>query len=331
MAAGWKLKCGEITETSLDEERIWTLFNYVFSDSSKKRNTYKFGLIKSILDLVFEGKVTEQGVFYTYEEIFARFTENYWNLVTKYHLKQMKPDGRSVYSKIETILMSSIKNLENMNIIEFSNINDALKNSIIKDVTKECKKYVVGALYADFDGVIYSFDLSGKGIVLNECIYKFMIKYKIQLERLNYYSWAKFLEQINDDDALVKVLDKLELSTPRRQDLSIYREILYKEFEENRCFYCGKKLSNNKIHVDHFIPWSFVKNDKLWNFVLACPTCNLRKNNKLPNIDDVRKLQNRNSKLKKLDAELVKKDFEDYNEHLINDIWEYAKMSGFKE
>ena len=37
-----------------------------------------------------------------------------------------------------------------------------------------------------------------------------------------------------------------------------------KEFEYNNCFYCGKKLENN-VHVDHFIPWSFVMNDELWN------------------------------------------------------------------
>ena len=48
--AGWDLKNGIITEYSPSEERIWSLFNFVFSDSSRKRNTYKFGLIKSILD-----------------------------------------------------------------------------------------------------------------------------------------------------------------------------------------------------------------------------------------------------------------------------------------
>ena len=60
MAAGWKLKSGEITEYDVSEDRIWSLFNYVFSDSSRKRNTYKFGLIKSILDNIFNGKKTSE-------------------------------------------------------------------------------------------------------------------------------------------------------------------------------------------------------------------------------------------------------------------------------
>lgn len=247
-----------------------------FSDSSKKRNTYKFGLVKSLLDNVFNGKNTNVGVKYTFEELFSRFAENYWNLVIKYDLRQMRKDGKSIYSKIETILMSAITENPTLALLEFETIDVNTKASIIRKVTSECKKCVVGALYEDFDGIIYSFDLKEDGITLNYCVYEFMLKYKAELEHLNYYSWARFLEQINDDNVLVKVIDKLELSTPRRENLLVYREILRREFEEDTCFYCGKKLQNN-MHVDHFIPWSFVKDDKIWNFVLSCPTCNVKK------------------------------------------------------
>ena len=36
--AGWNLKSGSITEYDVSEDRIWSLFNYVFSNSSRKRN-----------------------------------------------------------------------------------------------------------------------------------------------------------------------------------------------------------------------------------------------------------------------------------------------------
>lgn len=61
-------------------------------------------------------------------------------------------------------------------------------------------------------------------------------------------------------------------------------------------FYCGKKLKS-KVHVDHFIPWSFVKDDKIWNFVLSCPECNIRKNNRVPSIDYLEKIEYRNKKI----------------------------------
>ena len=146
---------------------------------------------------------------------------------------------------------------------------------------QECKKNVIGALYNDFDGTIYSFDLKESGLTLNPCVYEFILKYKYELEKINYYSWARMLEQINNDDVLIRVINKLELSTPRRDNLSVYREILRKEFEENTCFYCGKKLQKS-IHVDHFIPWSFVMNDELWNLMPMDASLNSSKSNRLP-------------------------------------------------
>lgn len=92
---------------------------------------------------------------------------------------------------------------------------------------------------------------------------------------------------------LFHLLSKLELSLPERTPLEIYRNILFSEFEECNCFYCGKKLSG-KIHVDHFIPWSFVKEDKLWNFVLSCPECNIKKSNILPPKSTIARILERN-------------------------------------
>lgn len=328
--AGWDLKNGSITEYSVSEDRIWSLFNYVFSDSSRKRNTYKFGLIKSLLDNVFDGKNTNVGVKYTFEELFSRFAENYWNLVIKYGLRQMRKDGKSIYSKIETILMSAITENPTLALLEFETIDVNTKALIIRKVTSECKKCVVGALYEDFDGIIYSFDLKEDEITLNYCVYEFMLKYKAELERLNYYSWARFLEQINDDKVIVKVIDKLELSTPRRENLSVYREILRREFEEDTCFYCGKKLQKN-MHVDHFIPWSFVKDDKIWNFVLSCPTCNAKKNNRVPNKEFLIKIENRNKKIQLIQDTVIQTEFVGYTDDLLNRMWSYAKLSGIKE
>ena len=72
--AGWNLKFGELKDQDVSEDRYWTLFNYVFSDSSKKRNTYKFGLIKSILDNLFNETDTVAGFYISYYDLFAKFT-----------------------------------------------------------------------------------------------------------------------------------------------------------------------------------------------------------------------------------------------------------------
>ena len=152
----------------------------------------------------------------------------------------------------------------------------------------------LGALYNDFEGKLYAFSLRGNGIFLSDDSYRFISKYKMEIEKLNYYAWARFLEKVNDDDALIRVLEKLDMATPQRKDLSMYRDILFNEFQEDRCFYCGKKLDKN-VHVDHFIPWTFVKNDNLWNFVLACPKCNIRKSGSLVSRDYIIKIGHRNA------------------------------------
>lgn len=329
--AGWNLKSGVITEYCVSEDKLWTLFNYVFGNSGRKRNTYKFGFIKAILDSLFNGKQDDEGVYFSYYELFSKFAENYWNLVVKYGVRQMRRDGKSEYSKVEQILKDAVRKDSTLSFIEYESIDENHRKLMNKAITNECKKYVVGALYEDFEGALYSFDLKEEGLHLSYVAYEFMLKYKTELERLNYYAWAKFLETINDDNVLIRVIEKLELSTPRRNDLSVYREILKREFEEDTCFYCGKKLKNT-IHVDHFIPWTFVKDDKLWNFVLSCPTCNERKNNKVPTKDYLIKLEKRNRIIMTNEEILVvREDFNNYSEDLLSRMWGYAKLSGIKE
>lgn len=331
---GWNLKSGPLVDYDVSEDEFWSLFNYAFSDSCRKTNTYKFGLIKSICDQIYDlYSQGSLGFFLSYEKIFAKFTENYWNLVNKYHLKQMQKTVNSEYSKIEQIIMASVTKYGIPENVGFLSVNEEDRKQIIRQVTPECKKYVIGALYNDFEGKLYSFDLSGEGIYLSYGAYCFISKYKMEIEKLNYYSWARFLERVNDDDVLLRVLDKLDLAVPQRNDLSVYREILYKEFQENTCFYCGKKLDYS-AHVDHFIPWSFVKNDNLWNFVLACPRCNIRKSNSLAGKDYLIKLEARNSILVDTsgpEKAFIQKEFRGYQRGLLDRIWEYAKMSGVRE
>lgn len=165
-------------------------------------------------------------MFFTYEQLFGKFAENYWNLVVKYDLRQMRKDGRSELSKVESILKVAVINNNILANLEFESLDFETKNKIIHQVIAECKKCVVGALYEDFDGKLYSFDLKADGLCIAPLAYEFMLKYKTEIDNLNYYAWARFLEKVNSDNVLVRVIDKLEMATPKRSDLSVYREIL---------------------------------------------------------------------------------------------------------
>lgn len=341
----WQNKSGEAKKNLLTDDEYWRLFNFVFSSQSKKTSTYKFALVKSILDNLFNNNPSGDFQIISYQHIFSKFAECFWNLVVKYHLHQQKPysDGKSFVlktSKIEQIFDDAIQKNPVLKNIEFNSIDEKTKSSLVSKVQNECKKYVLGALYGDFEGKIYSFDANENFIKITNGAYQFMAKYKVEIEKLNYYEWAKFLEKINADNVLFHLLSKLELSLPEREPLDIYRKILFTEFEQTNCFYCGKKLKqeNNKIHVDHFIPWSFIKEDKLWNFVLTCPECNLKKNNLLPSYNMIFKIQKRNQIILNDEKDLkteqnslfIKNQFSNYNANIIDNLWNYAKYAGFK-
>lgn len=329
--AGWDKKSGIILSNTVSEDKIWSLFNYVFSNACSKRNTYKFGLIKAISDNLFNCEWTVSGYKLSFNDLFSKFAENYWNLVVKYGLRQMRPDGKSEYSKIEQIFLDIVQKYDVLKELTFSSLTQNDMDWVTRETAKNCKQYVLGALYNDFEGLFYAFDVNHQDyIILNPPVYDFMLRYKPEIEKLNYFAWAKFLETINDESVLIKLLDKLELATPHREDLSIYREILRKEFEENTCFYCGKKLTG-VVHVDHFIPWSYVKDDKMWNFVLSCSSCNLKKNNRIPVERFLIKIQNRNSRAKQIQNRIVYEDFKEYNNDRLQRLWKYAQLSGLKE
>ena len=84
MAAGYTLRKGEIKKYFVSESDFWAAINYTFSDSCKKRSTYKFGLIKSIIDNLFSVQKSDRGIELSYRDIFSKFAENYWGLITRH-------------------------------------------------------------------------------------------------------------------------------------------------------------------------------------------------------------------------------------------------------
>lgn len=46
--------------------------------------------------------------------------------------------------------------------------------------------------------------------------------------------------------------------------------------------FTGEKINKAKYDVDHFIPWSFVMNDELWNLMPMDSNLNSSKSNRLP-------------------------------------------------
>lgn len=52
------------------------------------------------------------------------------------------------------------------------------------------------------------------------------------------------------------------------------------------CIYTGKELNIKEFDLDHFIPWSFVSHNLLWNLLPADSSINSSKSNNLPSLDE---------------------------------------------
>jgi hypothetical protein len=59
---------------------------------------------------------------------------------------------------------------------------------------------------------------------------------------------------------------------------------------ESCCIYYGARFDPKDIALDHFLPWSFVAHDRLWNLVPVSRRVNSCKLDKLPSLDYIEPL-----------------------------------------
>ncbi|WP_077325326.1 HNH endonuclease [Virgibacillus siamensis] len=316
-----KLKIGELKEQYMTDEDIWRIFTIVLSPKSVKSSTYKYALIKSLIENLYQ---INDHYELMYDQLAHGFTKVYWNLVIHHGLEKQNRGPKN--ARVVTLL----KEFQLSNNIpagfSFDKINDFLQLKIISQVKGVMKENVYGALYGDTKGEFYAFDHKREYFRFQPSVHKFMMKYQRLLIHLTNYHMAKMVEDLNEVPGINYLLGKME-RIAKRSTLKPYEKILLNHFER-RCFYCGKALSDKKktTHVDHFIPWSFVQSDQIWNLVLSCNTCNGSKNDKLPERKYLDNIIERNNDLnEQVGTELMK----NYKHNKIILLYDYSIKNGF--
>ncbi|SEV99736.1 HNH endonuclease signature motif containing protein [[Clostridium] fimetarium] len=322
--AGFELKEGKYVNRLASDDDLWAALSSVFSSCSKNDSSYKYGFLKSIIDNIYN---VDEELILSFDQLFSKFAEIYWNLILKYEIKQKSITNDNRQTHLEQILHETARKYKIYEGVPFESLPKKIIAEVSHKVKMKCKTYVVGALYEDTKQLFYSFSKKDEWIQINPLMYEFICKHKSIIEKLNYYEWAKFLEKVNNDSVMSHLLDKLDESA-KRNNLSAYRQILFEEFEERVCFYCGRKLSIGKIEVDHFIPWSFIKDDNLWNLVLSCSECNRQKSDKLPDKIYLNTLAERNNVI------MIESNYggmKNYRNDKLKYIYYWAKMNGYNK
>ncbi len=104
------------------------------------------------------------------------------------------------------------------------------------------------------------------------------------LSAFTYWGLTNFLQVRNPNvpnisNKLIKKQERTALSSQRK-----FWNIAIKNGLEVRCLYTHRLLEVHKYDLDHFIPWSFVSHDLLWNLMPADSSINGTKSNKLPDL-----------------------------------------------
>lgn len=305
-------------------------------------NTYKFALARFILDIVFKCKLNNefQDLKFSYGEIAEYFLRYYWNQVVVYKLKQDQKTTKQTL--IVKILEEKAKGTSEYYQTFFSrDENKDFQQELIKEISNKCFTDVIPRFQRDSKQNIYLHNArigkrkdGGIRYYQPQKDFRYITFKKDSLRKIakEYYllkdvlilSWSKFLEKSNFTPKLIEKVENLDI---KRHSLQRMRKILL-EFDENKCFYCGCNLVEEKqTHVDHFIPWSFILDDEsIWNLVLSCSNCNLRKNNKLPKESCLNKLLERNLTLPK-----GKRVYPDHIRNYYNECVNAGFIVGFEE
>ena len=98
----------------------------------------------------------------------------------------------------------------------------------------------------------------------------------IQLKKVRYLQ--------NRNPGVPGIIYKLEPENEKFRKMKHVRELwhILMEQEEIMDIYSNNRLKSKDFEVDHFVPWSYIANDEMWNLIPMESRLNSSKSNKLP-------------------------------------------------
>jgi hypothetical protein len=286
-------------EKHLDEE-FQQIFMHIISQSNK-HNTYKFALARFLLEYV-ENK-NEIKIQVAFKEIAKYFLKYYWPQICNSKLVQGGKDAQNQRGKGQSEIVNILKTefpepyyhqtFEQMWIKENEKMIktiDLIEKQCLKIVTFAFQRIKKGNENLDKSPMFFAYKITGKklskpghvyvdleyGIILNPVAIDYLKRHNTLLKNTVLLEWAKFLEPYNI--GYPKIIHSIE-SEYESRNLTKERKLL--DQIEKKCFYCDEHASD-KLEVEHVIPYSYLKHNKMWNLTLACKKCNCKKLGSLP-------------------------------------------------
>jgi hypothetical protein len=127
---------------------------------------------------------------------------------------------------------------------------------------------------------IYEINKENKTIELAEIWQNFFKENFNHLYSWGLWNWATYLQKHNlNTPAII-----YKLIPPNARESLVKQKIVWEKLiqsSEIRCIY-SNELIKKDYHLDHFLPWSFIAHNQLWNLTPTSPEINLLKSDSIP-------------------------------------------------
>ena len=238
-------------------------------------STYKPALLAAIVRTVSSGQEPSDRI--ALDDLAAQYLEMYWSQVVVFRLRHSPRDSAQP-EIVQRITSTSAR----LGIRRLADLPKGDRQSLVGSIGRVLPVNVLSAFHRSRpigSPKLFAWEKGWRHIELEPGARAFIEANSTSLRLVANYYWARFLSRLN---AAPYLIDKLERPVPARSSLAKYARAL-SVLGEHSCFYCGKgPLEGRDLHVDHFIPWTFVFEDRLWNLVVSCTDCNVRKSDRLP-------------------------------------------------
>lgn len=264
---------------------------------NKTTATYKFYWLLSILQAAENGNIKV-----TKRELFSRIISNAWFTVNYFNVSFGKQDliqdairainnfeaitidekREIVYQKIlttrnnetEKLLWHFNKNVPHWFLSPwFPRNKNETESNREKRIYSESQLFASKCLYALHQGFI----------LINPEWMDYLVSNAKVLKDFCFWNLALFLQSKNPNvpdipNKLIKPAKRSSLTKQRTQ----FWDLVLDEMGSVKCIYTGQELTKGNYAVEHFIPYSFVSHDLIWNLIPADKSFNSSKSNKLP-------------------------------------------------
>ena len=255
-------------------------------------NTYKFALARALIELCGEDRGRRgDALVIPYRGLAEKFLRYYWHQEYRFHMRQ------DFHTKKRPRVISALRRVwgDGPQPGSFASLDPGDRDRAVRLIlsgvfghARSKTSFVVPRFQNVRSGAgtaetraFYDYDDDAQEIVMRPGAPEFFRDNRVMAESLVTLEWTRYLERANRGlPSLVAKVERIDEPERGQAQLARYRRAWSRR--TCHCFYCRCRLERGLVHVDHFIPWSYIFDDSEWNLVLACRACNLKKGASLP-------------------------------------------------